>query len=104
MSVLLNYAMFPSDKGTSKSAFVSRIIDMLRESGVKYKLNPMGTTIETETLRDALNIIEKSYELLAVDCERVYSSINIDIQTNKPFGRMEGKVQSIEEKIGSVNK
>lgn len=104
MSVLINFAMFPTDKGDSVSPFVSRILDMIRSSGLNYKLTPMSTIVETETLAEALEIIQKAYNLLAPDCHRVYSSITMDIQTNKPIGRMDGKVKSIEEKIGDVQK
>jgi len=102
MSILVNFAMFPTDKGDSVSPFVSRIINMIRSSKVNYKLTPMSTIIETETMPEALEIIQKAYDLLAPDCHRVYSSITMDIQTNKPIGRMEGKVKSIEDKIGEV--
>ncbi|MEI6090108.1 MAG: MTH1187 family thiamine-binding protein [bacterium] len=104
MSILVNFAMFPTDKGDSVSPYVSRILDMIRSSGVNYKLTPMSTVIETKTLPEALEIIQKAYDLLAPDCNRVYSSITMDIQTNKPMGRMEGKVKSIESKIGEVKK
>jgi uncharacterized protein YqgV (UPF0045/DUF77 family) len=77
---------------------------MIRSSGLNYKLTPMSTIVETETLAEALEIIQKAYNLLAPDCHRVYSSITMDIQTNKPIGRMDGKVKSIEEKIGDVQK
>jgi uncharacterized protein YqgV (UPF0045/DUF77 family) len=33
MSVLMNYAMFPTDKGSSVSEYVSKIIKMVSESG-----------------------------------------------------------------------
>jgi len=104
MSVLVNFAMFPTDKGDSVSLYVSRILDMVRSSNINYKLTPMSTVIETETLPEALEIIQKAYDLLACDCQRVYSSITMDIQTNKSMGRMEGKVKSIESKIGEVRK
>jgi uncharacterized protein (TIGR00106 family) len=99
MSVLMNYAMFPTDKGSSVSEFVSRIVKMVSESGFNYKLTAMGTIVETETLQQALEIVKKSYDLLENDSQRVYCTINLDIQTNKPIGRMEGKVKSVEEKI-----
>ncbi len=104
MSVLVNFAMFPTDKGDSVSPYVSRILEMIRSSNVEYKLTPMSTIVETETLPEALEIIQKAYTLLTPDCHRVYSSITLDIQTNKPMGRMVGKVQSIETKIGELKK
>lgn len=103
MSVLLNFAMFPTDKGDSVSEYVSQIINHIKDSGVSYKLNPMGTTIETETMEQALKIVQESYNILEPVSNRVYCSINIDAQKNKS-NRMAGKIASIEAKIGEVNK
>ncbi|MGM0642060.1 MAG: thiamine-binding protein, partial [Thermotogota bacterium] len=38
--------MFPTDVGESKSQYVSKVIDFIHNSGVKYKLTPMSTVIE----------------------------------------------------------
>ncbi len=95
--------MFPTDKGTSVSAEVSKVIEMIRDSGVSYKLGSMGTTIETDTFPEALKILEKSYEILGKNSERVYSSVKFDIK-NSPSGRIEAKLKSIEDKIGKVSK
>ncbi|MDD4148919.1 MAG: thiamine-binding protein [Bacteroidales bacterium] len=101
MSVLMNYAMFPTDKGDSVSDFVSKIIQMVSESGFEYKLNAMGTVIETENLEQALDIVSKSYKILEPFSDRVYATASFDIQTNKPIGRFTGKVKSVEDKIGA---
>ena len=77
MSVLLEFAMFPTDKGKSVSQFVSQVIKMIKESGVTYKLTAMGTIIETETLHEALDIINKAYKVLEPHSERIYSSIKL---------------------------
>lgn len=103
MSVLLNFAMFPTDKGDSVSEYVSQIISHIKASGVSYKLNPMGTTIETETMEQALKIVQESYNILEPVSKRIYCSINIDAQKNKN-NRLSSKIASIEAKIGEVNK
>ncbi len=103
MSVLVNFAMFPTDKGDSVSQYVSKVLKMIRESGLSYKLTPMATIIESETLPEALELIQKSYDILEPFSNRVYSSITFDIQKNKS-GRIDSKVKSIEDKIGEVNK
>lgn len=102
MSVLLEFAMFPTDQGVSVSPYVSRIIDLIDQSGHSYQLTPMGTIIETSTIREALDLIEKAYETLEPDCERVYSTLTFDIRKGK-MGRMRQKISSIESKIGKVN-
>lgn len=103
MSVLLEFAMFPTDKtGDSASQSVSKIIKMIRESGVTYKLTAMGTIIETETMAEALDIVKRSYEVLEPLANRVYSTITIDIRKGKT-NRLIQKIESIESKIGKVN-
>lgn len=103
MSVLLNFAMFPTDKGDSVSKYVSQLIDHIKKSGVSYKLNPMGTSIETDTMKQALSIVQECYDILEPLSDRVYCSINIDAQKNKD-NRIVSKIASIESKIGKVSK
>jgi len=103
MSVLMEFAMFPTDKGESVSEYISRIIKMIDKGGYSYKLTPMGTVAETDTIREALEIVEKAYQELKDDCNRVYSTVKLDIRKGKA-NRLEGKVTSIEQKIGPVKK
>jgi uncharacterized protein (TIGR00106 family) len=98
MSVLLNFAMFPTDKGDSVSRYVSKIIKHIRRTGYSSQLTAMGTLIETETLHEALALIDESYKILEEDCDRVYVTISIDIRKGK-LGRMESKIRSIEDKL-----
>lgn len=102
MSVLMQFAMFPTDKGASASPYVSRVIAMIRESGIPYQLSAMGTIIETDTLEEAQSIVSKAYALLQKDCSRVYCTVTFDIRDGDT-GRMKEKVKSIEGKIGPVN-
>jgi len=101
MSVLLEFAIFPTDKGSSVSKYVSKVIKMIREECENYKLTAMGTIIETETVSEALKIVEKSAAILEEYSERIYASIKLDIQYNKG-DRLKNKILSIEEKIGRV--
>jgi uncharacterized protein (TIGR00106 family) len=102
MSILVEFAMFPTDKGESVSEYVSRIIKMFKENNINYKLTPMGTIYEVESIEEATEIINRAYKLLEVDCNRVYATIKMDIRKNKS-NRMKQKIESIEEKIGKVN-
>ena len=102
MSVLLEFSMFPTSdngrEGSSVSKEVSKIIGAIDKSGVSYKLTPMGTVVETDTLREALDIIELAYEQVSA-CDRVYSSLKFDIRKAKK-NRLVTKIESIEEKLG----
>lgn len=95
MSVLMEFSMFPTDKGESVSHYVSRIIDMIDKSGINYKLTPMGTVIEVESFEDALKILNLSYNQLKDDCNRIYSTIKFDIRKGKS-NRLESKQKTVE--------
>ena len=102
MSVLLEFSMFPTSpdgrEGASVSAQVSKVIDAIDKSGVAYQLTPMGTIIETDTMKEALAIIELAYEQLN-ECQRVYSSLKFDIRKNTK-NRLKTKIASVEKHIG----
>lgn len=103
MSVLLEFSMFPTDKGESVSEYVSQVIKVIRDSGMSYQLTPMGTIIETDDLLQALGVVQVAYNTLEqAGCNRVYSSLKLDIRQGKD-GRLQGKLNSIQEKIGEVN-
>jgi len=102
VSVLLEFSMFPTDKGESVSEYVSQVIKMIRDSGMSYQLTPMGTIIETENLVQALGLVEVAYETLEqAGCNRIYSSLKLDIRKGKS-GRLQGKLKSVQDKIGEV--
>jgi uncharacterized protein (TIGR00106 family) len=101
MSILLEFAMFPTDKGDSVSEYVSRVIKMIDDSGADYQLTPMGTIIETEEMSSALEFIQKAYDILSPESKRIYSTVSFDIREGKS-GRLKQKIQSVENKIGKI--
>jgi uncharacterized protein (TIGR00106 family) len=98
MSVLLEFSMFPTDLGESKSKYVSKVLDMIDKSGVKYQLTPMGTIVEVSSIKEALDIVQKSYDVLEPYSNRVYSSIKIDMRKGKT-DRMNSKIASVEKHL-----
>lgn len=99
MSVLLEFSMFPTDRGESKAAFVSRVLDVIDTSGVRYMLTPMGTIVETDTIDEALALVGKCYKVLEPDCNRVSSFLKFDIRKNHD-NRLKSKVQAVEKHLG----
>lgn len=99
MSVLLEFAMFPTDKGESISDYVGRILKVIDGEGYPYTLTAMGTIIEVEKLEDALKLIKKAYKQLERDCNRVYSTMKLDIRKGN-MGRLKQKINSVEKKVG----
>ena len=97
MSVLMEFSMFPLEGDGSKSAYVARIVQMIHESGVSYKLTPMSTVVETATMSEALKLIEQAYALLE-ECPRVYACLKFDIRQNRDDG-MHQKIESVQNKV-----
>lgn len=95
--------MFPTDVGTSKSEYVSKIIEMIRNDVPNYKLTAMGTIIETETLEEALAVVQKAQDILLPYTERIYSTVKFDIRKDQN-NRLDQKIKSIENRIGDINK
>jgi len=104
MSYLVSLSIFPTDKGESVSTYVSKVIKLIKESGLPYKLTPMATIVETEDISKVFQLMEKAYKILQEEgCNRIYTVMTVDYRKGKS-NRMEQKVKSVEAKIGEVNK
>lgn len=103
MSILMEFSMFPTDKGTSVSKYVAEVIKMVKESGLNYQLTGMGTIIETDKMDEALEIVRKSYEVLKPHSDRIYSTVKFDVRHDAD-NRLKNKIKSVEDKIGEVEK
>lgn len=99
MSVIVDFSIFPVDKGESVSAYVSRAVKLIKESGLPYKVGPMGTAVEGEW-DDVMALVKRCFDAMKEDSSRVYMTIKVDYRRGAA-GRMEGKIQSVEQKAGS---
>ena len=95
--VLLEFSMSPMDKGESVSSYVSRSLKIISESGVDYRLNPMGTVLEGEW-DEVMAVVKQCYEKMRSDCKRITCSIKIDYRHEKK-DRLETKMSSVEKKL-----
>jgi len=98
MSVLIEFSMYPLDKGISLSQYVSQVVKVIDGSGFSYQLTAMGTIIETQTVRQATELVNDCYAVLERDCERVYATVKFDIRKGGD-GRIQTKVKSVKEKL-----
>ena len=101
MSVLLEMAMFPIGASESVKEDVAQVIMMIDKSGVAYQLTAMGTLVETDTMDEALDIVEKAYAVLEKNNNRVYATVKFDIRKGTS-NRLKTKIESIEKIIGKV--
>jgi uncharacterized protein (TIGR00106 family) len=97
MSVLINFSIFPLDKGESVSQYVARAVKIIKDSGWPYKLGPMGTSIEGEW-EEVMDVVTRCFEALTEDCDRIYFAVTGDYR-KKGKNRISVKVESVEEKL-----
>ena len=96
--ILLEFSMFPLDKGESLSPYVARSLDIIDRSGLDYRLNAMGTIVEGE-IDDVLAVVKQCFDAMSADCNRISCSVNVDYRKDQS-GRLEAKVKSVQEKVG----
>jgi uncharacterized protein (TIGR00106 family) len=96
--VLLEFSMFPLDKGVSLSPYVARSLEIIDRSGLDYRLNAMGTVIEGE-IGQVLEVVQQCLQAMSEDCDRISCSVKLDYRKGHA-GRLESKVQSVEAKVG----
>ncbi len=97
-SVLLELSMFPMDKGTSLSPYVAKSLDIIDQSGLNYKLNPMGTVIEG-SWDEVFGVVNQCFDKMKSDCDRVTVHIKVDYRKGS-LGRLKSKIQSVESDLG----
>jgi len=97
MSVIIDFSIFPLDKGTSLSPYVARAIKIIKESGLPYRFGPMSTSIEGEW-ETAMAVVNNCFAELKKDCSRINLSLRADYRQG-PGGRLNSKIKSVEDKL-----
>jgi uncharacterized protein (TIGR00106 family) len=96
--VLLEFSMYPTDQGESVSDFVKRSLEIIDDSGLDYRLGPMGTTVEGE-IDQVLDVVRQCFERMSTDCNRIACVMKMDWRRGKS-GRLNAKVDSLKQKTG----
>lgn len=98
MSVLVEFSMSPMDKGSSLSEYVARSLEIIAQSGISYRLGPMGTCLEGDW--DAvMGVIKQCYDRMSRDCDRITCTIKIDARKGRD-GRLTAKIEKVESLLG----
>ena len=96
--VLLEFALYPTDKGESVSDYVKRNLEIIDASGLPYILGPMGTTIEGE-YDQVMDVVNRCFARMAEDCGRVACQIKFDYRQGRADGLV-SKVETLRQKTG----
>jgi uncharacterized protein (TIGR00106 family) len=96
--VLLEFSIFPLDKGASLSPYVARCLKIIVESGLPYQLHSMGTIVEGD-IDQVLGVLRNCHDALAADCDRISCTAKLDYRKGHS-GRLVSKVKSVEQHLG----
>jgi uncharacterized protein (TIGR00106 family) len=96
--LIAEFSIVPVGAGVSLSPFVAECLRIVRDSGLKHQLTPMGTVLEGDGEKVVATIMACHSQVLRMS-QRVVTSIKIDDRRDRPAD-MERKVRSVEEKLG----
>lgn len=96
--MIAEFSVMPVDKGESIGKWVSKAVAVVCESGVSYKLTPMGTIVEGHA-KDVFALIQKCHEVVMRESNRVVTRIVIDDRKGVTDG-LKKKVAAIEKYLG----
>lgn len=95
--VLLEFSIFPLDRGASVSPYVARCLEIVDCCGLDYQCHAMGTTIEGE-YTEVFGVVQRCFEALTVDCDRIECQIKMDYRKGRQ-GQIQAKVASVEARL-----
>lgn len=95
--MLLEFSMYPTDKGESVSKYVARSLDIIDKSGLPYRLTAMGTILEGDW-DECFAVVRKCYLRMRRDCGRISVVMKGDYRKGAK-GRLEGKTKSVEKRL-----
>ena len=98
--MIASFSIFPIGRGVSVGSEVAKAVKIVEDSGLPYRLTPMGTVIEGSWER-VMGVIKRCRDRLRRDNERVYLTISIDDRKGAS-GRIRKKVESVERRLGQL--
>jgi uncharacterized protein (TIGR00106 family) len=94
--IISQLSIAPVGEGTSLSRYVRIVIDVLKESNVRFKINDMATVIETEDLDTLFKTVEKAHAaVIDAGAKRVITELKIDDRRDKNI-TLGDKINSIQ--------
>jgi uncharacterized protein (TIGR00106 family) len=101
MSAIMNFAIFPIDKGDHIGEYVSKVVEHIKGTGLSFEFTPMGTIIEASTVPELLKVVERAYEIMDPISDRIYCVMNMDFNKNKT-NLIKSKRKSVEKRVGKL--
>ena len=96
--MIAEISVIPIGEGIDLASYVARVVKIIDESGLDYKLNAMGTVVEGDSDR-IFDLIKKCHNKMLETAQRVYTTVKIDERKDKKVKMIEHKVKAIEKEL-----
>jgi uncharacterized protein (TIGR00106 family) len=95
---LMELSMYPLGEGESLSSDVARLLKIIDDSGLDYRLTAMATIVEGDW-DDLTALLTRCFRELKQDKSRIVAYVRFDYRKGMT-GRLEEKISSVEAKAG----
>ena len=96
--MMIEFSILPINEDTHFGKYIAAAVKIVHESGLEYRLTPMGTIIVGEW-EPAMAVIRQCHEAVRQMSDRVMTRIKVD-DTNAGARLPETKVKSVENLLG----
>jgi len=94
--MMVQLSIMPISEDPHLSEPIAKAVRIIHESGLEYKLTPMGTLIKGGW-KEIMNVAKKCHEAVCEDFDRVMTQIKIDDVKNGDIS-FDDKIRAVEEK------
>ena len=82
--ILGQFSVYPLGEGTSLSRFVKKGIRVIKESGYKYEIGGLSTTVEVPDLDSLFELVKKVHQAhLGEGAKRIVIDLKVDDRRDK---------------------
>ncbi len=99
---VMEISVIPMGTSASVSGFVAGAVELIKKSGLRYRLTAMGTIVEGEVDQLLKLAGEVHKNVLDRGAPRVVTLIKLDDRKDKPLSA-EGKIRSVQSKLEGLN-
>lgn len=92
--MMVELSILPVGKETHLSKYVAEAVKIVHDSGLEYRLTPMGTLLIGEWA-PVMEVVRRCHDAVRQHCDRVVTKIKID-DLKGPERLPEEKVKSVE--------
>jgi uncharacterized protein (TIGR00106 family) len=96
--MVVSFSIVPVGVGEELKEQIARVLDLIDQSGLPYRLGAMQTTVEGEEA-EVMNLVMRCHRLMRESAPRVLTHIAIDDRQGAT-SRLEGKVADVESVLG----